>query len=172
MSATSTTPAREIPAPQEARDLSTLSRIDYEDCFLVPIGSDVYEHTAEEWAREMIEGAPRATRESLIRGWRMIGLRNGPADAPDRVLGWEIRRDEPDIVLLGARSWIGMSGELLFKREPEGILFATFISQGNPAAKLLWAPIGPNHRRIVSGLLAKAAARLEAVEPAPVAVAA
>ena len=172
MSATTTTSVREIPAPQDARDLSTLSRIDYDDCFLAPVGSAAYENTAEEWARAMIEGAPRTTRESLIRGWRMIGLRNGPADAPDRVLGWEIRRNEPDVVLLGARSWIGMAGELLFKREPEGLLFATFISQGNPAARLMWAPIGPNHRRIVADLLERAAARLGVADSAPVSVAA
>lgn len=147
-----------VPRPP-ARDLSTLQRIDYEDCFLVT-GVGRSEHTAEQWARAMIEDAPQATRESLVRGWRLLGLRNGPADAPERVLGWEIRRNDPGVLLLGARSWIGMPAELLFKLEPDGLLFATFVRQANPLAKLVWAPVEGPHRRIVAELLERAALRL------------
>jgi hypothetical protein len=144
----------------EAHRLSTLERIDYEDCFLAPV--DPSEHTAEEWARAMIEGTSRAQRESLVRGWKMLGLKHGPADSPDHVLGWPIRRNEPDTLLLGADSRIGMPGELLFKREPDGLLFATFIGWHNPAARLIWAPVGAPHRRIVAELLTRATARLGA----------
>jgi hypothetical protein len=151
---------QEIQPRDETRDLSTLGRIDYEDCFLVRTDSALADRTAEEWARAMVEGASKSMRDSLVRGWRMLGLRNGSTDDPDRVLGWEIRRNEPDVVLLGADSWIGMPGELLYKREPDGLLFATFIGQSNPAAKLVWAPVGGPHRRIVAELLADAAVRL------------
>lgn len=139
-----------------ASDLSLLDHTDYEDCFLVSIETD---RTAEEWARAMIEGAPQALRDRLRRGWMMLGLRHGPAAAPDRVLGWEIRRNVPDVLMLGADSWIGMPGELLFKREPDGLLFATFIQQSNPLAKLVWGRIASEHRRIVSEMLERAASR-------------
>ena len=154
---TEQTTVTEIAPSRSARALSLLERIDYADSFLVPGGAA--KGTAEEWARAMIEGAPGSTRQSLVRGWALIGLKHGEADDPDRVLGWEMRRRSEDVVLLGADSRIGMPGELLFQRAGDDLTFATFIRQGNPFAKALWATIAPNHRRIVSTMLAQAASR-------------
>jgi hypothetical protein len=52
-----------------------------------------------------------------------------------------------------------MPGELLFKRERDGLLFATFVRQQNPVARAVWARIAPRHRRVVRSLLAQAARR-------------
>jgi hypothetical protein len=35
------------------------------------------------------------------------------------VLGWRVRRNEPDFVLLSADSWLGFRGELLFRCQQE-----------------------------------------------------
>ena len=75
------------------------------------------------------------------------------------ILGWEIRRSTRDFVLLGADSRIGMPAELLFKREGDGLLFATFVQHGNPAARTVWAGIEPIHGPTVRRLLADAARR-------------
>jgi hypothetical protein len=51
------------------------------------------------------------------------------------VLGWRVARTEPDWLLLTASSWLGLRGELLFRSEPDGLLFATLIQLTNPAAR-------------------------------------
>ncbi len=65
---------RQVAVPPAARALSTLSRIDYEDAFLVDTGSD-RERTAEQWARAILEDAPIIVRRALLSGWSALGLR-------------------------------------------------------------------------------------------------
>jgi hypothetical protein len=143
---------RQIPVPPAARELSTLASIDYEDAFVLDTGS-ARERTAEEWARAILEGAPAATRTALRSGWSTIGLKLDDAPADRSVLGWEIRRSTPDVVLLDAGSRIGMPGQLLFKREEGALLFATFVQQQNPVARAVWAGVEPVHVPIVRRLL-------------------
>jgi hypothetical protein len=52
-----------------------------------------------------------------------------------------------------------MPGELLFMREPRGLLFATFVQQQNRVARAVWARTVPQHQRVVQSLLAQAARR-------------
>ena len=75
------------------------------------------------------------------------------------MLGWKVRRSTPDFVLLSAGSRIGMPGELLFMREPRGLLFATFVQQKNRVARAVWARTVPQHQRAVQSLLTQAARR-------------
>ena len=91
---------RHVVVPADARMLSTLGRIDYEDGFSVDL-PEVRERTAEQWARAVIENAPGSFRTSLPRGWRALGLKHGPVDSESHVLGWPIRTNTPDVVLLG-----------------------------------------------------------------------
>ena len=148
----------QIPVPAEVRALSTLDRIDYADAFRVDVGA-VLDRTGEQWARAMLTDAPRRVRARLVCGWSVLGLRLGPPWSPRCVLGWRVRRGGPDWVLLGARSWAGMPGELLFRPEPRGVLFATFVQQDNPAARARWARVAPTHQRVVRSLLTHAARR-------------
>jgi hypothetical protein len=136
------TSVRQIEVPPAARALSTLARIDYEDAFLVETAA-VGERTAEEWARTALEGAPVAIRTALVSGWSSIGLKLDRWGGT--VLGWPIRKSTPDFVLLGADSRIGMPGQLLFKREQRGLLFATFVQHDNNVARAVWAATEPVH---------------------------
>jgi hypothetical protein len=147
---------RQIPLPPDARALGTLARIDYEEAFLVDADVD---GTPEQWARAVLEDAPPHVRRGLRRGWRALGLRLGSPRSGRRVLGWEVRLSTPDFVLLAAGSRIGMPGELLFKRERHGLLFATFVQQRNPVARAVWARIAARHRQVVRSLLTQAARR-------------
>jgi len=81
------------------------------------------------------------------------------------VLGWRIRRAAPDFVLLSAGSRLGMPGELLFKRERSGLLFATFVQQRTSLARAIWGRAEPVHQRVVSSLLTQAARREAASWP-------
>jgi hypothetical protein len=146
---------RQTVLPAGARELATLARIDYEDAFLVGAGL-AQDRTAEQWAREVLEGAPVSTRHALTRGWSGLGLQLGPAQSDQHVLGWEIRHGDPDVVLLGARGRLGLSGELIFQRSPRSLLYATVVQLDNRIARGLWAAIEARHRRVVQDLLSRA----------------
>lgn len=146
---------RKITAPPAARALSTLTRVDYEDAFLLEAGSGP-DRTGEQWARAVLEDAPAGTRHALRAGWNALGLKLGSTRDEQLVLGWEIERRSPDFVLLAARSPLGLRGELLFKREQNALLFATFLQFGNPGTRAAWAGIAPGHRRVVRWLLDQA----------------
>lgn len=146
----------QIPVPPAARALSTLSRIDYEDAFLVDVGP-ARDRTAEQWARAITEDAPASARRSLRRGWSALGYRLAPTRS---MLGWEVRRSSPDFVLLGAASRIGMPAELLVMRQEQTLLFSTFVEKENPFARLVWRGVEPFHRPVVRRVLEQASRRI------------
>jgi Protein of unknown function (DUF2867) len=82
-----------------------------------------------------------------------LGLKHGPLSSPRFVLGWEVRRSTPDVLLLGAGSWLGMPAELLFERQGDELLFATLVQHRNPVMRMAWRAIEPKHRRVVTHLL-------------------
>jgi hypothetical protein len=100
----------------------------------------------------------------LFVGWLALGLKLGPPWSSRRVLGWRVARSEPGWLLLRANSWLGLRGELLFRREPHGLLFATLVQQTNPAARVAWAGIIDTHQQVVRSLLRHAADREQAAE--------
>jgi hypothetical protein len=144
-----------------ARGLGTLPRIDYEDAFRIS-GLPNLERSGEEWARAVLEDPPASVRAKLLCGWGALGLRLGAPWSQRRVLGWEVRRSDIDFVVLGAGGCLGLSGELLFKRESNGLLFATFVREQNPLARAVWSRVQDNHRQVVRSLLAHAARRVVA----------
>ena len=146
---------RQVTPPPAARALSTLSRVDYEDAFLVEAGP-AQNRTGEQWARAVLEDAPMSTRKSLSRGWSALGLRLGSIESGQFVLGWEVRHVTLDAVLLGASGRFGLSGELLFQRQQHTLLFATFVRLENRVARGLWARIEVRHRQVVRDLLEQA----------------
>jgi hypothetical protein len=150
---------REVEMPAEVPALTTLARVDYQDAFRVE-APEAAGHSGEEWARAALEGAPATMQSTLRRGWAAIGLKLDSPDCERTVLGWGVRRGDAELALLGVDSRIGMPAELLFRPEPDGLLFATFIERRTPLARATWAPIGPGHRLIVPELLARAPGRL------------
>jgi hypothetical protein len=146
----------QIAVPPSARALSTLARVDYQDAFVVRTGAP-RDRTAEQWARAVLEDAPVSMRSRLLAGWSALGLKLSASRSDRFVLGWRIRDSAPDFVLLGADSRVGMPAELLFKRRPDGLLFATFVQHGNPIARALWTGTERLHPSIVRQLLRGAA---------------
>ena len=159
----STDRVRQVEVPTSARALSSLTRIDYADTFLVDAGQ-LGDRTAEQLAREVLEGAPLAVRTQLLSGWSSIGLKIGKGPSKPSVLGWQVRQSTADYVLLGADSRIGMPGELLFKKDGGTLLFATFVQHGNIIARGVWAMVEPAHVRVVRNILDQASRRLRIVD--------
>jgi hypothetical protein len=145
---------RQVAVPPAARALSTLSHVDYEDGFLVDTGP-AQDRTGEQWARMFLEDAPPVTRGALVSGWSALGLQLSSAGSDEYVLGWELRRNTPDVALLGADSRLGLRGEVLFMRRKHTLLFATFVQHGNPVSRSVWAGIAPVHRQVVRNLLGR-----------------
>jgi len=144
---------RQIAVPAAAQALSTLCRVDYADAFVV---GATRKRTAEQWARAILEDAPISMQNTLRRGWSGLGLQLGPARSDRFVLGWEVRRSLPDSVLLGADSRLGLLGELLFARQQNALLYATFVQMDNHVARAVWAGITPVHLQVVRHLLEQA----------------
>jgi hypothetical protein len=149
-------PVSQVLLPADARALSTLSRVDYEDAFIVDTDGD---RTAEQWARAVFNDAPLAVRARLVSGWMGLGLKLGGPWSAHRMLGWRVKQSTAGVMLLAADSWLGLQAELLFRRESRGLLFATFVQQNNPAARAVWVRITPTHLTVVRSLLEHAAYR-------------
>jgi hypothetical protein len=154
------TPAQvgQVDPPLHVRAISTLPVVDYADAFTVTGGPG--ECTPEQWARAVLSSAPRPVRFKLVAGWTLLGLRLGIRPSGQRILGWRVRQRTPDHLLLGAGSRLGLPAELLFRREPDGLLFATFVGQHSRLARALWPRVIPGHQRTVAVLLARGARRL------------
>jgi hypothetical protein len=147
---------QQVAVPPTARGLSTLAHIDYEDAFLVETGPS-RGRTGEQWARATLEDAPRIIRRQLRWGWFALGLKLSSTRSDRFVLGWEVRRSTPEFALLGARSRLGLPGELLFEPRQDALLFATFVQLRNPIARAMWAAVAPRHQQVVPYLLERAA---------------
>jgi hypothetical protein len=151
---------REVAVPPAARRLSTLSHIDYADAFLIEIGPG-QDRTPEQCARVILEEAPIAIRRALLWGWYALGVQLGPTRSERFVLGWEVWRSTPDVLLLAGSSRIGLSAELLFKRQKDTLLYATLLQHENPIARAIWAG-GVWHRPIVRYVLEQGSRRCRA----------
>lgn len=73
------TAVRQVSLPAQARETSTLARIDYSDAFLVDVGIEL---EPERWARAMLAEAPGEMRWRLVSGWMSLGLRLGSPGPP------------------------------------------------------------------------------------------
>ncbi len=142
----------QIPLPPAVAAETALGRVDYADAFRLSTDRAA-DRSAEDWARAMIEGAPATMRQSLRRGWWALGLRLGSTRDADRVLGWRVRRSDPDHAALAAESVLGLRAELLFDRTRDGLVFATVLTLRNPAARAIWSVVTPQHQRVVRHLL-------------------
>ena len=151
---------RRVAVPRDARMLTTLSQVDYEDARVVEIGT-AQDRTGEQWARAILEDAPGVMRAALRLGWLALGLQLGSTRSDRLVLGWEVRRSTPDFVLLGAGSRLGMPAELLVKRRQQTLLFATFVQKENQIARAVWAGVEPVHQPVLRYVLDQTRRRSE-----------
>lgn len=152
------TEAREIAVSPDVRALSELSRIDYENAVVAEFAA-AGSRSAEQWFREILERAPSELREALVSGWSGLGLRLGPLDDDQHVLGWSIRRSTPDEVVLSASSEGGLRGELVVRRQRDSLLFGSFIRLDTAAVRDMWNAVVHQHTPAMCQLLAGAVDR-------------
>jgi hypothetical protein len=129
---------------------------DYSDAFAVPTDrTDT--RTPEQWARAVLESAPRPVRWFLLVGWRgVLGLRLGPRSSSEHVLGWRIVETSPEAVRLELRSAL-MTAHLILRVAGSTAVLITNVHYIQRLAHPLWAAAGLIHRQMIPYLLGRAA---------------
>jgi hypothetical protein len=145
----------QIGVPASARELTEVEPIDYEDAFLVDPAPAAW-RPAEAAAQAVLGDAPAKLREALLAGWSSLGLRLGP-DGGRQVLGWQLRRADPEVAVLAADSPLGIEAELVFARQGHALLYATFVRLDGESARAAWSQVEPVHPPMVRRLLERAA---------------
>lgn len=140
-------PVTQVPVPEFVPQLSMLPRVDYSDAFVVAAAGHP-DRSAEQWARAILEHTGASAQ--LHAAWTALGLR---VDDENGVAGWRLRRNDPDTVLLGADSRVGMPGELLIALRGGELVFATMLSHRTPATRPVWAAVESGHLAKVRQLL-------------------
>ena len=135
-----------------------LAPFDYADSFEVRLPTPDARR-AEQWVRCGLECAPRAVRWVIRTAHRrVLRFRLGPEDGPDHVLGWPITANEHDVVRLEAAAPLLRAVIVGRRVDPRTTRLTTALSYSRPrAARLVWAVVGPVHRRVAPYLLDRAA---------------
>ena len=135
----------------------SLPDADYSDTFHSE--GDAF-HSAEAWARAAFEQGSRRDVDAKQLVWRrLLQLRLGPFEAPDRVAGWEIVENTDRRLVLAAESW-HLTARLVFESEESGAAVTTRVTYRHLPGQALWSVVGPIHRRAVPDILAAARRRL------------
>jgi hypothetical protein len=145
-------------AVQEALDHAS----DYADAFELTI-PEPDDRPVEQWMRAGLEGAPAAVRTLIVLVHRhVLRLKLGrPADR-SRVLGWRIAEAGDDVVRLRASGTLADAVIIGRRIDAPGIRLTTALSYRRPAlASVVWAVVGPLHRRIAPLLLERAARQVQ-----------
>jgi hypothetical protein len=141
--------------PDRIRARITLAEPDHVDLFTIetPVATD---HTAEDWARAILEQAP-VSRRNARRFWRTLGLRLGPPGSPDHVQGWRIAARHDDWLRLETASFY-MTAEAVCLVEPGQVSLSLSVRHDRPPATLVWAAVADPHQRAVPVMLRQAVA--------------
>jgi hypothetical protein len=150
--------ARRIDVPDEPP--AGMGRYDYADAFEIRV-PEPDPRSAEQFARDAIEGAPWPARTAVLVAWQhVLRFRLGPRPSPDHVIGAQIVRSEPDMVQLAMPSPL-LDG-VIVGRKVDGVnwVVATYLSYRRPrTAHVVWAVLSPLHRWLARYLMEHAAVR-------------
>jgi hypothetical protein len=130
---------------------------DYASTFAADVaGTDT--GSAEQWARTILERAPRPLRWFVLFGWKFVlRLRLAPA-AADTVAGWTISTTTPDAITLEVKS-SSITARKVLQVDQDRLTLSTYVWYQRRAGRLLWSALAPVHHRIEPLLLTLATSR-------------
>jgi hypothetical protein len=113
--------------------------------------------TAEQWARQVFEGAPQPLRGLIVAGWvGVLRLRlSRPRSSPSHVLGWELISATPTSAVLGVGSF-ALTARIVVQTADGKVTHSTFLRYDRPVGRVLWALAEPVHRAVIPFLLNRA----------------
>jgi hypothetical protein len=138
--------------PGSVRALSSLPDPDYADLFTL---STETQATPEQWARAMFGDVPHGAELLIWRG--LLGLRLTRGRSPAAVAGWRIGGRGENWIRLEAASAF-LTANLLVHTADERVSLGTFLRYDRCLGRGVWPPLSVIHRRLVPGVLRRAAA--------------
>ncbi|QSB06485.1 hypothetical protein [Natronoglycomyces albus] len=142
--------------PAEFVTIAAMHSADYADLFTRQTPG-CRSHSAEQWARAMLEDEGGIPAQLL---WRtVLGLRLRWRRGPSQVAGWPIGQRGPDWIRLEAHSR-SLAARLVVHTGADSVSLGTFIRYDRRWGRRIWEPLSAQHRRLVPGLLNDAAHRL------------
>ena len=132
---------------------------DYSDCFRV---ASVSGSTAADWARASLRGADGAFSRVVWQG--TLGFELASSGTPGTLVGWAIRHDTAERFVLEADG-PRMAGRMVFELEGDEVRWTTSLRYHRSIAGLIWAAVGPGHRRLAPRNLGNARRSLARVSP-------
>jgi hypothetical protein len=132
-------------------------RHDYASAFEVAVTG--VQRSPRQWARAVFEDSPSAVRRFVVFGWKyVLHFRLGPRPSADHVLGWKVRREEPDLVALEVRSGLLSALKVVRVHDSRGVM-TTYVRYERPLGRALWSAVAPVHHRTEPYLLGHAVPR-------------
>ena len=129
---------------------------DYSDTFEVPLtpGDD---RSAKELFLAGVESIPAWVGIVVFIAHRyVLRLQLSPIGTPDHLMGWKIVDADHDSIRLGAAGPL-IDGVLAARRTRSVAALETSVTYRRPVvARLVWAAVGPVHRRVGPYLLRRA----------------
>jgi len=131
-------------------------RYDYADAFEVNL-REGDSRTAERVVRTGLEHAsPALGRVVLTVHRHVLRFRLGPVTSPKHIVGWQITTNEPDVLCLKAEGSL-LDGMMVARRTDNVARLTTLVTYQRPLARIVWAVVGPVHRKIAPHLMERAA---------------
>ena len=131
-----------------------LAGYDYADAFEAPL-RPADTRSAEELYLAGLEAMPAWLGVVVLAAHRhILRLQLAPPSAPNHLLGWEVLAADHDSITLKAAGPL-IRGVLIARRAtPSTAVLETFVSYRRPVlARLVWAAVGPMHRKVGPYLL-------------------
>lgn len=147
--------ARRVAVPDRVLNMELLNVVDYQDSYVVdaPAGFRA-ERSAEAMAALAFGSIPAWLRGLIAASHRsVLGLQlDLPSTVP--VPGWRRLRAEPDEAVYGADGRL-LTPRLVVSVTSTTVRVCTLVRYNRPAARAIWAVVGPVHRVIARVLLAR-----------------
>jgi hypothetical protein len=150
---TRVTPVRTIPVLAGVAEIAGLDRVDYDEAF--DFETDAVRRP-EDWARLILEGAPLSKRLQMVGAWTALGIRLALPGTKGQVLGWRIRRSDPEAVVLEVHAAVGLTARIVIQAEPQRVTHSMVVRYDRALGGRVWRRIAPGHRRFVRALLNRA----------------
>ena len=134
---------------------------DYADVAEVPMRADD-DRSAKELYLAGIESVPWWLGGVVFVAHRyLLRLELAPLSAPNHLMGWEILDENDDGITLAAAGPL-IEAVLVARRTRSTAKLETSVTYRRPTlARLVWAAVGPVHRRVGPYLLRRATASVE-----------
>jgi hypothetical protein len=131
---------------------------DYADAFEIGL-SEGETRSPEQLFRDAIANTSWVRRWVPVVHHHLLRFRLGPHSSADHILGWRIAGSDVEAIRLEAAGPL-IRGTIVGQRTSQSsVIFTTFVSYASRTpARIVWAVVGPLHRRVAPYLMERGVA--------------